>query len=549
MNPLVSNAILDALHELDNYINCKSKLIGSPGAMSTIPSKCNAVNAIDSYLSTVKVHPHYELSFIFLLHVNILNALPLQDRAQPDYFPSLSPALNCVVHNEFLPQVYDILNRLENYDGFDIIDGRLFARMIWEFTDPDHDVDFCDPAIEVTQSLWEQLTANCSHVPLDFVRLRQTFPRISTPSISNEIDPGFSLANFHHPALAQYLVDPILAEAQSSESCTLDDHGAVGFRRAVLHSEATHWHSGKDILPHPSKRVGEQPNKWLITRRQRSDQLYRASMQRYAESLSGQGLRQITIVREDTSSRISTKNIDIKPPKKPKTLSKKEQIIASNKLGKLNEERKKALSTVKELDKSLTEIGNGKMERKLALLDKAVGVARGKSDGGRLVAELQILKTREYIREWEAMSKVSSVQIEDIIWIPVEIYRTLLEICSSRDSSVPNFEKVKAVLRTIGFPIPATQKSSVQEDVALPFEFPKSSNLRLPYPKEEFQLRFCGPYMEKSLDGKEDDRVQFIPDGWQRTVLDILDKNESVVAVAPTSSGKTFIVPTASRLP
>ena len=210
------------------------------------------------------------------------------------------------------------------------------------------------------------------------------------------------------------------------------------------------------------------------------------------------------------------------------------------------------MSRLKELDKCLTGFGSGKLEGKFSLLDKALDVASGKSDRGRFVAELQVLKLREYIREWEALSKASSVKIDDIIWIPVEIYRTLHEICSSRHSSVPGFEKIRTVLTTIGFPIPATQKSSVQEDVALedmtlPFDFPKASNLRLPYPKVEFQMRFCGPYMEKSLDGKEDDRVQFIPDGWQRSVLDILDKNESVVVVAPTSAGKTFIVPTASQ--
>ena len=118
-------------------------------------------------------------------------------------------------------------------------------------------------------------------------------------------------------------------------------------------------------------------------------------MQWYAESMAGQ----ISIVREDTSSRITTKNIDIKPPRKPKALSKKQQIIVSNKLGKLNEERTKAVSSMKELDKCLTDIGSGKMERKISLLDKTIGVASGKSDGGRLVAELQVLKIREYIRE------------------------------------------------------------------------------------------------------------------------------------------------------
>jgi hypothetical protein len=275
-------------------------------------------------------------------------------------------------------------------------------------------------------------------------------------------------------------------------------------------------------------------------------------MQRYAESMAGQGLHQITIIRENTSSRNTPKNIDDRLSKRFNTFTNKQQIMVNNKLRKANEEIKKAVASLKEVDKCLTSLGSGKLEVKCSLLDKALSVARGKSDSGRLVAELQVLKIREYIREWEALSKSSSIKIDEIIWIPVEVYRTLHEICSSRHSSVPGFEKIRKVLAIIGFPISATQKSSAQEDVplenvTLPFDFPKASNLRLPYPKVEFQMRFCGPYMEKSLDGKEDDRVQFIPEGWQRSVLDILDKNESVIVVAPTSAGKTFIVPTDSQ--
>jgi superfamily II RNA helicase len=106
-------------------------------------------------------------------------------------------------------------------------------------------------------------------------------------------------------------------------------------------------------------------------------------------------------------------------------------------------------------------------------------------------------------------------------------------------------EKIKSLLQKFGLPIPSTEGalSKQSEDEALPFTFmKKESKVRIPSSPVEFQLRFCGPFMEKALDAMPDERVQFVPDGWQRRVLDILDKNESVIAVAPTSAGKTFIV-------
>ncbi|XP_006896731.1 PREDICTED: probable ATP-dependent RNA helicase DDX60-like [Elephantulus edwardii] len=56
-----------------------------------------------------------------------------------------------------------------------------------------------------------------------------------------------------------------------------------------------------------------------------------------------------------------------------------------------------------------------------------------------------------------------------------------------------------------------------------------------------FQLMHMGPYLFREERSDPDPRVQhFIPDTWQRELLDVVDNNESAVIVAPTSSGKTY---------
>ncbi|XP_043919450.1 probable ATP-dependent RNA helicase DDX60 [Protopterus annectens] len=56
-----------------------------------------------------------------------------------------------------------------------------------------------------------------------------------------------------------------------------------------------------------------------------------------------------------------------------------------------------------------------------------------------------------------------------------------------------------------------------------------------------FQLQYMGHYLQRDERKDPDPRVQhFIPDTWQRELLDAVDNNESAVIVAPTSSGKTY---------
>lgn len=55
------------------------------------------------------------------------------------------------------------------------------------------------------------------------------------------------------------------------------------------------------------------------------------------------------------------------------------------------------------------------------------------------------------------------------------------------------------------------------------------------------QLEHGGPYMDRRFGSQPDIRVPFEPDAWQRDVLDCIDADESVLVIAPTSAGKTFI--------
>lgn len=125
------------------------------------------------------------------------------------------------------------------------------------------------------------------------------------------------------------------------------------------------------------------------------------------------------------------------------------------------------------------------------------------------------------------------------------IWTTVRSICTSSSPITKEIiQHVTKVCTLLGITDALSSLSPFGTDRKLSFAFKYTSQpqiLRIDITQSELQLDYCGPYMDRMLDAKPDPRVNFVPDGWQRDVLDQLDANKSVFVVAPTSSGKTFI--------
>ena len=232
-------------NRLDNFISfaCNLAMVN----LTFEKSRSSSIAAIKMYISTIPSPPELELCFIFLVHLAMLDALSLRARAQADYFSSLCSRLNNVVHQIFLPRMYHLLGISNIETGIDPMDGRLFGRLIWEFTNPSSSIDMNDPIIQKTQESWAQLTVHTA-IKLDLENFRLLYPRVSTPIIPEKVHPQFGLTAFSHPVLSQYLLDPILNVPDAIGNKAHNNCVGIGFRRAIVHSEDTHWRSGPYLL-------------------------------------------------------------------------------------------------------------------------------------------------------------------------------------------------------------------------------------------------------------------------------------------------------------
>jgi len=221
-------------------------------------------------------------------------------------------------------------------------------------------------------------------------------------------------------------------------------------------------------------------------------------------------------------------------------LSKKDQMITDNKERKGSTESDKIFSAWTTVMKDLDTISDDQDRylRAVAYLDSL--------DSAKAVylnAEVNTYLLQSLLNWWAAYVKANKKS--EGYHVIALIWTTVRSICKSKSpitkDIVSNITKICSLLGINAALIPLV--AAADRKLSFTFKYPtQTQSLAIDITENELQLDHCGPYMDRMLDAKPDARVSnFVPDGWQRDVLDQLDANNSVFVVAPTSAGKTFI--------
>ncbi|KAI0703425.1 hypothetical protein BC835DRAFT_1024109 [Cytidiella melzeri] len=500
----------------------------------------------------------HTLLYVFIAHMILLPTLAVGDRAR--HYRKLHPTLNTHLRSSFLPKVLFVLERRYARCELDI-DGRIFLELLASVLQ--------QPSSELANVLGSTV-----YTAVDRVWMCCGSPSINIQDVSSRFPPPPQKTppmKSPEDVSVMPFQNTLFQEAISSvQAVVLPDDQSLEVQQTQQSSipfvDTQHWHNHRNsILPKHlggAERVAQDA--WQRNRQLRSEQRFVAKMQWQAESLTGalgRPLQRMIIVPHKTTASNPARGSGVPAPKQPNK-AKKEHVGKADRIRIEHAAKKRAEQdscNVGWWQENLDKLKVLSVSEQIAQLERLSSNKR--VEEGWLAVEVQLYQLHLCFTSWihhpdrESTDAAIAERVRDEF--TVRIMRIVKDLFERGNLFPKACDILGDSLRALGFSAYyATLRSSspnpTDDSRGLSFKFVKLlrtktkslvyKSMHIVESPVEWQLRLFGEYMDRSMDSQYDPRVAFKPDAWQREVLDCLDQEgHSVLVVAPTSAGKTFI--------
>ncbi|SCO58594.1 related to SKI2-antiviral protein and putative helicase [Fusarium fujikuroi] len=486
-----------------------------------------------------------ELVEALLLHMATLRVCHLQNRnVHPerlskhvfDSYDTGFVQLFCTASQTLAENGYAVRGQAE-WDLFDLFDGHIFFYILHAIRDgSEFPIPIVDRGKALSAKVLGQRSMNGRSLFMALKTLESNLPPVpphSTPTV----------LSFNHPVLNEFLEDVWVKEVP-------DDVDPVA---EIVFQDLRHWHAYKPITT-STRMTHEKVPVWLENYRRKRLQRQMADVILYAASLSNSVgkvfSRETIVVGAPTKQKLARGGVDADTNSKrlakvgnqsPRGGKQKALLAACA----LNEKR----ALAKQNDAlhlwamKCAEIENTDNPVKQYL--KALDYLSDGSPGSHISVKPEVLLYLCHIlrRIWDQTRKQVDEDSPKGLYL-ISMVWNWLRVISISDKCTPDVASAaQGIMKALAI---SRLSITVQEPPRkLPFTILPWITMkdvpRLVQDHRLLQLRHGGPHMDRRFDSRPDERVPFEPDAWQRDILDSIDADESLLVVAPTSAGKTFI--------
>nr|XP_012312632.2 probable ATP-dependent RNA helicase DDX60 [Aotus nancymaae]XP_012312633.2 probable ATP-dependent RNA helicase DDX60 [Aotus nancymaae] len=296
--------------------------------------------------------------------------------------------------------------------------------------------------------------------------------------------------------------------------------------------ELVHWHSHKPLSDDYDRTKCQFDEKSRDPRALKSLQKYHVFQRFYGNSLETVSSKVIV------TQTIKSKK-DFSGPKSKKAHETKAEIIArENKKRLFAKEEQKEEQKWNSLSFSIEEEMKANLHSGIKKLEDFLKFCKSSSVKFRV----EMVGLTACLKAWKEHCRSEEGKITKDLSVAVQMMKRIHSLMEKYSELLQEDDRqlIARCLKYLGFDELASSLHPTQ-DAENDVKAKKRNKYSVGMGPARFQLQYMGHYLIRDERKDPDPRVQdFIPDTWQRELLDVVDKNESAVIVAPTSSGKTY---------